>query len=462
MILPIPYRRGIRWIVKYCTHFYTERPMKHKNIFYNFLISLFILATYFSSHAQVADSIEIKRIISTLASDEMRGRATLSPDIAKAADFIAEEFSNAGLQPYTKGNYRQTFQVTKVAQENQSVHIDGRQLSLEEFLFIGYAPSISWTKESGIKELEIKSGENFSERFREIVRSNPEDNIVWVDPSFAPMLARFKKMFPKDNVLPQGESSQATPSKVFVVKPADLKSFTIKGKNSTTNFPLFNVAAVVPGKSKADEYVIFSAHYDHIGVIAPVGQDSIANGADDDASGTTAMISLAKYFKQQSINERTLIFVAFTGEEIGMFGSKYFSNNIDADKVIAMINIEMIGKDSKFGPNSLYVTGYQASNLASLMQDKLKGTSFNFHPDPYPQQNLFYRSDNAVLAALGVPAHTFSTSQIDKDEYYHTVKDEISTLDIKNITSSVEAIAKGVTGIISGEQTPTRVEKLKD
>src|SRR5690606_4831435 len=103
MILPIPYRRGIRWIVKYCTHFYTERPMKHKNIFYNFLISLFILATYFSSHAQVADSIEIKRIISTLASDEMRGRAALSPDIAKAADFIAEEFSNAGLQPYTKG-----------------------------------------------------------------------------------------------------------------------------------------------------------------------------------------------------------------------------------------------------------------------------------------------------------------------------------------------------------------------
>jgi len=193
-----------------------------------------------------------------------------------------------------------------------------------------------------------------------------------------------------------------------------------------------------------------------------VGQDSIANGADDDASGTTAMISLAKYFKKLNQNERTLIFVAFTAEEIGMYGSKYFSNNIDPDKVVAMLNIEMIGKDSKFGPNSLYVTGYNNSNLATLMQEQVKGTAFTFHPDPYPQQNLFYRSDNAVLAALGVPAHTFSTSQIDKDSYYHTVKDEVSTLDIDNIKSSIEAIAKGVMGIIKGEQTPTRVEKLRD
>lgn len=223
-----------------------------------------------------------------------------------------------------------------------------------------------------------------------------------------------------------------------------------------------NVAGIIPGKSKPEEYVIFSGHYDHIGIIAGDGQDSIANGADDDASGITAMISLAKYYKTQGNNARTLIFVAFTGEEVGMYGSKYFSNNINADSVIAMINIEMIGKDSKFGPNSLYITGYDRSNLGQLMQENLKGSSFTFHADPYTTQNLFYRSDNAVLAALGVPAHTFSTSQIDKDEYYHTVKDEISTLDVENIKSSIEAIAIGAKGIVDGKQTPTRVEKLKN
>ena len=145
-----------------------------------------------------------------------------------------------------------------------------------------------------------------------------------------------------------------------------------------------------------------------------------------------------------------------------MFGSKYFSNNIDPEKVAAMINIEMIGKDSKFGPNSLYITGYDASNLGKLMQENLAGSAFTFHADPYKTQNLFYRSDNAVLAALGVPAHTFSTSQIDKDSYYHTVKDEVSTLDIQNIKSSIEAIARGAIGLINGTQTPTRVEKLRD
>lgn len=436
--------------------------MEYNRTYYTFLLALGLLLVNRPAAAQVVDSNEVARIINVLASDQMRGRAALSTDIAKAANFIAQEFSEANLQPYTKDDYRQTFQVTKVSQALQTVHIGPRELAPEDFLIVGYASEIAWDKSSAIKQVAIKQGENFSERFRQIVRNSPEDNIVWVDPSFAPMLARFKKMFPKDNVLPQTDSDQPTPTKVFVVKPESTDDFQIKAKNTVTNFPLFNVACVIPGKSKADEYVVFSAHYDHIGIIDPQGQDSIANGADDDASGTTAMISLAKYFKQQDINERTLIFVAFTGEEIGMFGSKYFSTNIDADKVVAMINIEMIGKDSKFGPNSLYVTGYQASNLADLMQENLAGTPFKFHPDPYPQQNLFYRSDNAVLAALGVPAHTFSTSQIDKDEYYHTVKDEISTLDIKNITSSIKAIAKGVTGIISGAQTPTRVEKLKE
>src|SRR5690606_6366168 len=184
--------------------------------------------------------------------------------------------------------------------------------------------------------------------------------------------------------------------------------------------PLSNLIGVLPGKTRKDEYVIFSAHYDHIGVIAPVGQDSIANGADDDASGVAAVISLANYYKKLGNNERTLLFVTFTAEELGLVGSTYFAKQLDADKVAAMVNIEMIGKDSRFGPNALYVTGYDRSDLATLMQQQVKGTGFTFHPDPYPAQNLFYRSDNASLAAAGVPAHSFSTVQIEKDTYYHT------------------------------------------
>jgi len=416
------------------------------------------------SHAQIADRKEVQRIVETLAANEMRGRASFSKDIERAADFIASEFKKDGLKPYAEANYRQSFQVTRISAAQQSVAVNNTPVATDDFLIISADAKVNWTEKDAIEQLSIKEGEDFSTRFREIVRENPNNAIVWVDASFAPMLSRFKKIFSRENIVPKQDiESPHAISKVFILKPtAEAKSFAIQAGTKKEDLPLFNVAAVIPGKSKPDEYVIFSAHYDHIGILPAVGQDSIANGADDDASGTTAMISLAKYFKKLNQNERTLIFVAFTAEEIGMYGSKYFSNNIDPDKVVAMLNIEMIGKDSKFGPNSLYVTGYNNSNLATLMQEQVKGTAFTFHPDPYPQQNLFYRSDNAVLAALGVPAHTFSTSQIDKDSYYHTVKDEVSTLDIDNIKSSIEAIAKGVMGIIKGEQTPTRVEKLRD
>ena len=80
-------------------------------------------------------------------------------------------------------------------------------------------------------------------------------------------------------------------------------------------YEMNNVVGVLPGKSRPEEVVIFSAHYDHIGVIGAVNQDSIANGADDDASGVTAVIELAKYFATQNNNERTLVFIALTAEE---------------------------------------------------------------------------------------------------------------------------------------------------
>lgn len=425
--------------------------------------TLSLAGSFETTQAQVAKDSEIQRILETLAGDEMNGRATFSKDIEKAADFIAEEFKNAGLAAYKEENYRQTFYLTRVSNTEQSASINNKALNPADFVIISSDPQLHWTEKTPVETLEIKKGEDFSLRFREITRSNPNNAIVWVDPSFASMLSRFKKILSRESMETKQDNTDGhRSSKVFMLKQSNTTAYAIQSKTIREDLPLFNVAAIIPGKSKADEYVVISAHYDHLGIIPAVGQDSIANGADDDASGTTAMICLAKHFQALNQNERSLIFVAFTAEEIGMFGSKYFSNNIDADKVVAMINIEMIGKDSKFGPNTLYVTGYNNSNLGQLMQESIKDGSFSFHPDPYPQQNLFYRSDNAVLAALGVPAHTFSTSQIDKDEYYHTVHDEISTLNIENIKASIEAIAQGMMGIVKGEQTPSRVEKLKD
>lgn len=400
----------------------------------------------------------IEHVLNGLASDEMRGRHAFTEDAERAADFISNEFKKIRLEPYDNNSYRQSFVMNKINRIASNVKLSNKALEQNDFLILGNAEEISWNENSNIKTVTIDKADDFSTVFRSYANSN-ENLIVLVDPSFASFISRFNKIYGKENVV--NDISNAV-SKVFIVTNTLPKHFNISYKNKIQQITMSNVVGIIPGNKEPNEFVVFSGHYDHIGILPAEGQDSIANGADDDASGITALISLAKYYKTKGNNARTLIFAAFTGEEVGMYGSKYFSNNINPDNVVAMINIEMIGKDSKFGPNSLYITGYDRSDLGKLMQENLKGSSFTFHADPYTAQNLFYRSDNAVLAALGVPAHTFSTSQIDKDSYYHTVKDEISTLDIENIKSSIEAIAIGAKGIIDGTQTPSRVEKLKD
>ena len=220
---------------------------------------------------------------------------------------------------------------------------------------------------------------------------------------------------------------------------------------------LFNVIGVLEGKSKKDEFVVISAHYDHLGVKKEGTGDLIYNGADDDASGTTAVLTLAQYFKELGTNERTLIFVAFTAEEMGLLGSRHFGQDVNASQFIAGINIEMIGKHSSYGPNTAWLTGFDRSDFGSIIQKNLVGTSYTVHPDPYPTQRLFFRSDNASLAQLGIPSHTFSTVPIDTDVHYHQVTDEAATLDMEIITHTIRAIALGTQSIVSGEDTPTRV-----
>jgi Zn-dependent M28 family amino/carboxypeptidase len=244
---------------------------------------------------------------------------------------------------------------------------------------------------------------------------------------------------------------------VFILTTDVPKKYTITAKHDITENTLSNVVAVLPGKSKKNEYVIFSGHYDHLGTGKAVEGDSIFNGANDDAAGTTAVIMLAKYFKALNSNERTLVFAAFTAEEIGGFGSQYFSQQFDPAQVMAMFNIEMIGTESKWGTNSAYITGYEKTDMGKILETNLKGSAFTFYPDPYPDQQLFYRSDNATLARLGVPAHTISTSKMDSEKFYHTVNDEIETLDMNNMAQIIKAIAVSATSIISGKDSPSRV-----
>jgi len=234
------------------------------------------------------------------------------------------------------------------------------------------------------------------------------------------------------------------------------QTFTIKSKEGNKDITTSNIIGLLQGKSKKEEYVIISAHYDHLGVNGASG-DSIFNGANDNASGVTGVLTLAKYFKEKNLNERTIIFVAFTAEEMGLVGSKYFGKGIDASKYIAGINLEMIGKSPSFGPNSAWLTGFDRSDFGQIIQNNLIGTGYQLFPDPYLKYNLFFRSDNASLARLGVPSHSFSTTAIDVDKDYHQSSDEVETLNITVITQTINAVAKGTESVISGKDTPSRI-----
>ncbi|MGB2128305.1 MAG: M20/M25/M40 family metallo-hydrolase [Flavicella sp.] len=221
---------------------------------------------------------------------------------------------------------------------------------------------------------------------------------------------------------------------------------------------LFNVIGVLEGTTNKDEFVVVSAHYDHLGILPTKNGDSIANGADDDASGVAGVLALAKYYKEKATNKRSIVFIAFTAEEMGLWGSNYFGTTISPEKFIAGINLEMIGKNAKFGPNTAFLTGFDSSSFGKIIQKNLKDFDFKLYPDPYKEFRLFFRSDNASLAKLGIPAHTFSTCPIDKDPYYHTVDDEIETLDMTTVRHTIHAVVKGTESIIQGTDTPTRVK----
>ncbi|MEJ7626352.1 MAG: M28 family peptidase [Ferruginibacter sp.] len=394
---------------------------------------------------------EVERIEKTLSADDMKGRRPFTPGIEKAADFISQEFKRSKLDFFAGlTTYRQTFTVYKTKFISAVATINDTAINQDNIIAITTDDTLEINLYSNYTKLKIDSSLDLLKEASRLLKEK-KNYIIFVDSSHSKNFSRLKRF--------KRESFKMNYSVLFVLSNINPVKYNFLIRHEIAESTLSNVAAMIPGKSKPDEYVIFSAHYDHLGIGKVNAEgDSIYNGANDDAAGTTAMIMLADYFNKLKSNERTLLFVAFTAEESGGYGSRYFSTQVNPDKVVAMFNIEMIGTESKWGKNSAYITGFDKSDLGKILQKNLQGSAFTFEPDPYPKQNLFYRSDNATLAALGVPAHTISTSKMDSEKFYHTLDDEFETLDMKNMAEIIKAIAISSKTIINGKDTPARVE----
>jgi hypothetical protein len=226
-------------------------------------------------------------------------------------------------------------------------------------------------------------------------------------------------------------------------------------RDTLTNYDgiAYNLVGYLPGTDPKlkNEFIVLGAHYDHIGVIGNQEGDTIANGANDNASGTTVVLELAKYFGTNKINRRSLIFTLFTAEEKGLLGSKHLANKLKEEgmDLYTMLNFEMVGVPMVNKDHSLYLTGYELSNLAAVSNSYAQKNLVGFLPKA-KEFNLFRRSDNAPFHdVFNVPSQTYSSFDFTNFTFYHQVGDEASKMDYGFMASTVNEVIPMLTGIIN-------------
>ena len=226
-----------------------------------------------------------------------------------------------------------------------------------------------------------------------------------------------------------------------------------------------NVIGILRGSHPQlrDTYVIVSAHYDHVGVARNCSEeDCIRNGANDNASGVAAMIQIAaELAASRPVPLRSLVFIAFFGEEAGLHGSSYYVRNpaVPLASTIAAINFEQLGRtDDKRGPQlrRAALTGFGYSTVGSRMKASAALHGVEIY-DPPDTLEYFARSDNMPLARAGVPAHTVAVTLDFAD--YHGPDDEWEKIDYANMTRVTRALATGVRGIANSRVAPKWLEK---
>lgn len=203
-----------------------------------------------------------------------------------------------------------------------------------------------------------------------------------------------------------------------------------------------NVVAVLAGSDPLlkDEYIVFSAHMDHVGIRRPVDGDSIYNGADDDGSGTIGVVELAEAFaSMETAPRRSLIFLLVSGEERGLLGSKYFAGHmpVATDAVVANLNMDMIGRN---WPDTIVAIGKEHSDLGAtlnavnLAHPELGMTAID---DVWPDERFYFRSDHYNFARQGIPILFFFNGVHDD---YHRPSDEVEKVDFEKATRIVRLV----------------------
>lgn len=402
-----------------------------------------------------------------LAGDALRGRGSATGDEAIAAAYVASQFAQYGLKPAPgMTGYLQPARITRLKATEPA------QLSH------GGAPLAGFS-------LIVGSGQPVRGAIAVMTSESPADlpaaPIVIVASPKAPLFqllgaARAKKVAlliaaespqTKGQFASQGErprlpvqlEGEPAPTGISVgTLPADTlaKLAAAPGSEIALTYPAIareelittNAIGYIPGTDPKAGTLLFSAHLDHLGVL-PNG--IVMHGANDDASGTVAVLEIARAMAAGTRPRRSLLFVAYGSEEIGLYGSRYFGAHppVPLDSIIANLEFEMIGaQDPKLPKGVMMMTGYERSDFGPT----LRRHGARVTKDPYPEQRFFERSDNYSLAQRGIVAHTVSGWAVVPT--YHQPTDTIENIDFTFMTGAIQSLIEPVRWLAHGRFTP--------
>ncbi|MDT7603776.1 MAG: hypothetical protein QOF61_1773 [Acidobacteriota bacterium] len=275
------------------------------------------------------------------------------------------------------------------------------------------------------------------------------------------------------DVMKQAQSGETAPA--FALSPQKRAKFAVVSTSETATTQ--NVVAVLEGRDAQlkSEYVALGAHYDHIGVGAPDATgDRINNGADDDGSGTVSILTIAEAFAKGQRPKRSILFVWHCGEEKGLWGSDYFTRfpTVPLERVVAQLNIDMIGRSKKegdtslankdlSGPNEIYVIGSKMMStdlgaLSERVNNAYLNVGFNYkYDDPSDPNRFFFRSDHFNYAQKGVPI-IFYFDGVHED--YHRPSDSVDKIDFQKMEKVARTVFATATELANAPARP-RVDK---
>jgi hypothetical protein len=427
---------------------------------------------------------QVEAHLSFLASDEMRGRDTGSPEIEIAATYIATQFKLNGIKPVEalKGYYQTVPLERAYPATGGELKLGGDTFTFKNDFILFEGGNMNWTgdivyagygspeelKAANVKgklvialagkkdsdgnpmSIFMAAGDKFKDATTAgaagLVEIFASPQIPWA--ALVNYFATNSTMKIKDNT---GQSAphiwlKSSDAEALVkIKEQSLTgSLTVSGVRQEV-VPARNVIGVLEGTDPKlkNEYLVVSAHYDHVGVMknAPAGRDSIFNGARDNAIGVVGMLATASYLGKYP-PKRSVLFVAWTGEEKGLLGSKYYSDNpvIPMKQIVFNFNCDGAGYNDV---TAATVIGMERTTAESDLAKACQAFGLKATVDPVPEQNLFERSDNYYFAVKGVPAITFATGltafDAEINKYYHQTADEVGSLDLDYLTKYFRA-----------------------